>query len=130
MKITYTFANGDTSTVEVNEALGEVILEFNKEEYNNDHTETRRHTRLDTSLEHSDWLAVEDKYIASLFAEPSKIDILRVAIKTLKPKQQDLLKALFYEGMTQEQYAAKMGVSQVAIHKQLQTILKKLKNFF
>jgi len=130
MKITYTFANGDTSTVEVNEALGEVILEFNKEEYNNDHKETRRHTHLDTELEHSDWLAVDDEYISSLFAEPSKTDILRVAIKTLKPKQQDLLKALFYDGMTQEQYATKMGVSQVAIHKQLQTILKKLKKFF
>lgn len=130
MKITYTFANGDTSTVEVNEALGEVILEFNKEEYNNDHKETRRHTRLDTSLEHSDWLAVDDEYIASLFAEPSKIDILRVAIKTLKPKQQELLKAIFVDGMTQKEYADKIGVVQSSVSRQLETILKKLKKFF
>ena len=130
MKITYEFLEWENVEIEVDESWGDVILEFNKKECNNNHTETRRHTSLDTSLEHSDWLADDDDYISSLFAEPTKTDILRDAIQTLKPKQKELLKALYFDGLTQEQYAAKIGVTQGAVAQQHKTILKKLKKFF
>lgn len=130
MKITYTFANGDTSTVEVNETLGDVILEFDRLEHNNNQTEKRRHASLEAMSYEGDFFAVTDEYIESIFKEPSKTETLKVAISTLKPKQQELLKALFYEGITQKEYAERIGVSNVAVHKQLQTILKKLKKFF
>lgn len=130
MKITYTFADGKESTIEVAENWGEVILEFDRLERNNNQTEKRRHASLDAMDYEGDFFAVTDDYIESIFREPSKTDKLKVAISTLKPKQQELLKALFFEGMTQEQYAEKLGVSRPAVTQQLKTILKKLKKFF
>ena len=46
MKIWYEFTNGEVSEIEVGEALGGLLVEFDRQEYNNDHKETRRHVSL------------------------------------------------------------------------------------
>lgn len=46
MKIWYEFTNGEVSEIEVDEALGGLLVEFDRQEYNNDHKETRRHVSL------------------------------------------------------------------------------------
>ena len=47
MKVRYEFTNGEISEIEVDDSLGELLLDFDRQEYNNDHKETRRHISLD-----------------------------------------------------------------------------------
>ena len=47
MKITYEFVTGEISEVEVDESLGGMLLDLDRQQYNNDHKETRRHVSLD-----------------------------------------------------------------------------------
>jgi hypothetical protein len=46
MKVSYQFAN-ESVEVEVEEAWGELLMDMDRKEYNNDHKETRRHASLD-----------------------------------------------------------------------------------
>lgn len=46
----------------------------------------------------------------------------------LEEGEQDLIRDLFYNGQTERDAAKKYGVSQVAIHKRKQDILRKLKD--
>ena len=47
MKITYEFVTGEVSEVEVDERLGGMLLDLDRQQYNNDKKETRRHVSLD-----------------------------------------------------------------------------------
>ena len=47
MKITYKFVTGEVAEVEVSEEIGAVIVDLDRQEYNNDHKETRRHYSLE-----------------------------------------------------------------------------------
>lgn len=42
MKITYEFVTGEVSGVEVDEHLGGMLLDLDRQQYNNDQKETRR----------------------------------------------------------------------------------------
>jgi RNA polymerase sigma factor (sigma-70 family) len=66
--------------------------------------------------------SVEDAVLRKL-AE----DELRRALKKLTDEEYALVSALFYEGRTEREYAKELGISQVAVHKKKQRILKKLK---
>jgi len=46
MKIKYHF-NTETIEIEVSEEWGEILVELDRQEYNINHKETRRHTSLD-----------------------------------------------------------------------------------
>ncbi len=46
MKITYEFVTGEISGVEVDEHLGGMLLDLDRQQYNNDQKETRRHFSL------------------------------------------------------------------------------------
>ena len=45
-------------TVEISDEWASVLSELDREEYNNDHAETRRHVSLDNG-EDGDWLSTE-----------------------------------------------------------------------
>lgn len=53
---------------------------------------------------------------------------LHNAISQLSIKDQKLIKALFFEGKTEEEYGKTLGVTQQSISKKKQRIIKKLKN--
>ena len=54
-------------------------------------------------------------------------DVIRRAIKELKPAQQELVYALFYDQLTEQEYANKTGCTHQAVHQRKMTVLKKLK---
>ncbi len=54
---------------------------------------------------------------------------LHKAIKKLTKDEQEFIKALFFDGYSERDYAKKMGVYHNAIHKKKLRILKKLKKF-
>ena len=50
------------------------------------------------------------------------------AFVSLKPDEQELIEALVINGITEQDYAAQIGVSQQAVNKRRKKILEKLKN--
>ena len=106
---------------------GEPPTALARREYNNDHKETRRHYSLEGKVYEGMDYAVEDSGLEALFAGPTDEERLRAAIQKLAPDQQAMIRAIYFEGVSVNDYAARMGVTQSAISHRLQTVKKKLK---
>ena len=65
MKIQYKFAT-ETVTIEVDDRWGELLVDLNRQEYNNDHKETRRHSSMDALAEQGVQFAAEQDALAAL----------------------------------------------------------------
>ncbi len=129
MKIKYQFATGEIVEIEVDEALGEIVVELERVEYNSNRRETRRHESYSDDNDKQEKL--EDKSIdveaaAEWNADKKNLDD---AISQLKPYQQELVQKIFYQGLSETEIARELGISQQAISKQLKVIYKNLKNF-
>lgn len=126
MKYTYHFANGDSQEIEVTEAQYLILKDADRIEYNNDHANTRRHISLD--------MVEADEGMQ--FADPSSLPMtesaarLHAAIEQLRPDQQKLIRAIYFEQVSISNYAKQEGVSQPAVTQRLMTAKKKLKEFF
>ena len=57
------------------------------------------------------------------------VERLHTALSTLSEKERELIETLFFEEKTERDVASAMGISQPAVHKQKNKILKKLKLF-
>lgn len=126
MKIQYKFAT-ETISIDVPDDWGEILIDLDRQEYNNDHKETRRHYSLEGKVYEGMDYAVEDPGLEALFAGPTDEERLRAAIQKLDPDQQAMIRAIYFEGVSVNDYAARMGVTQSAISHRLQTVKKKLK---
>lgn len=126
MKIQYKFAI-ETISIDVPDDWGEILIDLDRQEYNNDHKETRRHYSLEGKVYEGMDYAVEDPGLEALFAGPTDEERLRAAIQKLAPDQQAMIRAIYFEGVSVNDYAARMGVTQSAISHRLQTVKKKLK---
>ena len=126
MKIQYKFAT-ETISIDVPDDWGEILIDLNRQEYNNDHKETRRHYSLEGKVYEGMDYAVEDPGLEALFAGPTDEERLRAAIQKLDPDQQKMVQAIYFNGISVNDYAARMGVTQSAISHRLQTVKKKLK---
>lgn len=126
MKYTYHFVNGDSQEIEVTEAQYLILKDADRIEYNNNQTNTRRHISLD--------MAEIDEGMQ--FADPSSLPItesasrLHAAIEQLRPDQQKLIRAIYFEHVSISNYAKQEGVSQPAVTQRLMTAKKKLKEIF
>ena len=123
----YHFSNGETISIDVSDDWGEILIDLDRQEYNNDHKETRRHYSLEGKVYEGMDYAVEDPGLEALFAGPTDEERLRTAIQKLDPDQQAMIRAIYFEGGSVNDYAARMGVTQSAISHRLQTVRKKLK---
>jgi RNA polymerase sigma factor (sigma-70 family) len=63
-----------------------------------------------------------------LAAEFSEVDELHRCIALLDEDEQALIRALFFEGLTERQYAEKLGISKTALHARKVKVLIKIKN--
>lgn len=126
VKITYRFADGHAEELEVEQEVAEALKELDRQEYNDNHRETRRHVTFDCTEEKS-WLAVDDQRLSRLLDGPPDEIRLRVAINQLEQHHRDLIIAIFYRGIKIVEYARLSGVSQSAISQQLSNAIKKLK---
>ena len=68
--------------------------------------------------------SVEDMVLRKISAEK-----LYQALTELSEKERELIVALFFKEKTERELAAVLGISQPAVHKQKNKILKKLKTF-
>ena len=128
MKYTYEFSDKE-NTIEINKYWSDILDKLDKAEDANQKKESRRHYHLEACIyDGIDFVDVNDK-IEALFKEPSKIDLLHIAISKLKPKQRDLINAIYFEGVSVNDYAAKEGVKQNAISMRLARAKNNLKKF-
>lgn len=56
------------------------------------------------------------------------VDKLREIIKVLSEEEVELIQALYFDELSEREYARKRGVSQVAVHKRKQRVLQKLRD--
>lgn len=128
MKYTYKFSN-EKSTVEIGKKWVKILNKLDLEESANQKKESRRHYHLEAcKYDGIDFVDNNDK-IEAMFKEPSNADLLHIAISKLKPKQRELINAIYFEGVSVNDYAAKEGVDQSAISHRLKTAKNNLKKF-
>lgn len=128
MKITYEFVTGEISEVEVDERLGGMLLDLDRQQYNNDQKETRRHFSLNGLDYEGDLFAsAEDTEREAEHRE----DMARLysAMEALFPSQRELMKKVYFEERKIMDIAAEEGVSEAAIRNRLKKIYSRLKKF-
>lgn len=77
----------------------------------------------------NDILADESEPLDEQVIQKIMLDKLRGALRLLSEDEQELIYGLFYENLSEREYAAQKGVYHNAIHNKKIRILKKLKKF-
>ena len=126
MKIRYEFVNGEISEIEVDDSLGELLVDFDRQEYNNDHKETRRHISLD-GMEYEGELFISEADTADEVERREEMARLFRAMEALTPSQRELVLKVYFEKMRISDIARAEGVSKQSVHERVGRALKRLK---
>ena len=127
MKIKYAFQDGVVTEVEVSDEIGAVIIDMDRQEYNINHKETRRHCSLD-AFNLDDALFPSDDDVEAEVTAKDEYRRLYAAIALLEPQQQELVRKVFFENRKIVDIASEDGVSEAAIRNRLKKITQRLKN--
>lgn len=122
MKIKYQFAT-ETVEIEVDDDWGSLVIDLDRQEYNNDHKETRRHVSLDAALYEGEAFADEG---ADLEKYADHID-LRRAISTLTDHQQRIINGRYFEGLTYVELGKELGITEASVRSAADRALKQLR---
>ena len=128
MKYTYWTQTGPVN-VNVDEKWSEILKEMDREEYNSNQKETRRHIQLDISRDKSQWLDNNEEPIEDTICRLETAEALDEAIATLTAKQRDVFMAIQFYGLSIGEVAEVKGISKQAVAKSLAQAKRKLKNF-
>lgn len=120
----YHFSNGETVFIDLPDDWGEILIDLDRQEYNVNQKETRWYYSLEGKVYEGLDYAVDDPGLESLFAGPTDEESLRTAIQKLDLDQQTMVKAIYFDNVSVNDYAAQMGVTQSAISHRLQTVKK------
>ena len=126
MKITYEFVTGEVSEVEVDERLGGMLLDLDRQQYNNDKKETRRHVSLD-GMDYEGELFVSAEDTEGEAERREDMARLYSAMEALSPSQRELVKKVYFEERKITDIAREEGVDKSAVSHRLERIHKKLK---
>lgn len=100
MKIEYKFVTG-TVEVEVPDDWGTLLVDLDRQEYNNDHKETRRRCSLE-AYNLDDALLPSDEDVVQDIIKAEEAGRLREALSCLDADQRELVEALFFEGVKRQ----------------------------
>ena len=130
MEIIYKFVTGENIKVVVAEEFEGAIMQMDKDLYNNNQKETRRHQSFNEIIDKADMLIDKSINIDELILKNSKVDKLYEAISKLKPAEQELIHKLYLDKhpMTQSEYAKSINISDTAMWKKVQHLRDKLRN--
>lgn len=128
MRIEYEFVTGEVSEIEVEDSIGEVLLDFDRQEKNNDRRETRRHMSLDGMDFEGEWfVSAEDTEGDVLYRDD--MGRLAGALGALSPEQRRLVLKVYFKGMRVADIAREEGVGESAIRDRIRRIHKKMKKY-
>ena len=121
MKIKYQFAT-ETVEIEVSDDWGNLVIDLDRQEYNNDHKETRRHYSLDALVYEGEDYGIEDEAIYAL----AEYEDLRKAIAQLSDNQKNLIQAHFFDGLSYSEIAQRMGTTPQAVWQAIERAKKQI----
>lgn len=124
MKIKYEFVTGDAVEIEVDEKWANIVLELNRREFNINQTETRRHESYE---DEGEWAVDRGSDIDSVMEQKELTVKYETAMADMTAEQKDLIENVFMESMKKKEYAAKCGISSVAVSQRIGRIRKKFK---
>lgn len=128
MKINYTFANGETSEVEVSEEIGNMILDSRREESNRDRKERYHCYSLDAVLYEGKEYADPDTPETILHSKEERRHIDELLKRLPEVQRRRLL--LYAEGNSLREIARREGVDHKAVKKSIEAAKKYFdKNF-
>ncbi len=125
MKYQYEFI-GETVEIEVTEEWVTVLEDLDRQEYNVNHKETRRHCSLEAYNQDNALLPSDVDVLGDVLGIEDR-DRLMAAISQLSPDQRDLVEAVFFKGIRIVDYAASRGVTHSAISHQKSNAIKILR---
>ena len=119
-------------TVEISDEWASVLAELDREEYNNDHAETRRHVSLDNG-EDGEWLSTEKgktliEIAGKIFSPDDRR--FRKGRKALSKKQAELYESVYDRGDSIGEYAADNEINQSTASKRNTAVVEKFKKIF
>ena len=125
MKISYEFVTGEISEIEVDEHLGGMLLDFDRQQYNNDQKETRRHVSLD-GMDYEGEMFASAEDIEGAAERREDMARLFSAMEALSPAQRELVEKVYFEERSFVSIAHEEGVGESAIRDRMKRIHKKL----
>lgn len=128
MRVRYEFSNGEFEEIEVDDSLGELLVDFDRQEYNNDHKETRRHVSLDGMDYEGALFASHADPEAEVLKREETARLLR-AMEALSPDQRELVLKVYFENQRIVDIAREQGVTKQSVHERLSRALNKIKKF-
>ena len=130
MKIEYRFVTGEKVTAEISDEFKDVVIKLDKEEYNCNRKETRRHKSLSLSDKCIENISLSSDICDDVFKNIDK-EKLHNAISRLKPNEQELLHNLYLNDkpITQNEYANILHINEKSVQEKSRRIRKKLKKF-
>lgn len=128
MRVRYEFSNGEFSEIEVDDSLGELLVDIDRQEYNNDHKETRRHVSLDGMDYEGTLFASPADPAAEVLKREETARLLR-AMESLSPDQRELVHRVYFENQRIVDIAREQGVTKQSVHERLSRALNKIKKF-
>ena len=78
---------------------------------------------------HEQHYLLEDASPEQALIEQDELERLRCALKRLEPEERELVKALFFDGKNERQYAESLGITQQAVSYRIKAICRKLKKY-
>lgn len=126
MKVRYEFVTGEFTEIEVDDSLGELLVDFDRQQYNNDHKETRRHVSLD-GMEYEGELFASVADTADEVERREELARLCRAMEALSPSQRELVLKVYFEKVRISDIARAEGVSKQSVHERVGRALKRLK---
>ena len=128
MKISYTFANGENSEVEVNEEIGTFILDSRREEDNLGRKERYHCYSLDAAQFEGAEYGTEETPESLLVSDECRGE-LKEALEGLTEIQKERVSRLA-DGLSINEIARREGVAPNAVMKSVKGVREKLKKFF
>ena len=111
MKIEYRFVTGEKVTAEISDEFKDVVIELDKEEYNCNRKETRRHKSLSLSDKSIENMSISSDICDDVFKNFDK-EKLHNAISRLKPDEHELSHKVYLDldKINITKYANSLGV--------------------
>ena len=106
-----------------------MLLDLDRQQYNNDHKETRRHVSLD-GMDYEGELFVSAEDTEGETERREDMARLYSAMEALSPSQRELVEKVYFEERKITDIAREEGVTKQSVHERVERALKKLKKNF